>query len=242
MCEAAHWLLEHGGAGVVRDDIAMKTEIACGVVAAPVFVGVFTVLGARRAGYDWRRHAVSSLAVGREGWGQRANFVLVGGLYCVAARGLAESSSQVVGPTAVPALVFAAGLGLIGAGVFVTDPVAGFPPEHAVAGARAEPSEVTPTRGGQLHNLCAIPVFVGLPVAALIAAGSAIRRREYRWAGYCAASGIGMASACALFGTAFGGMSRLVPRGGLFQRISIASGFAWLSALSIRALRSTSQT
>jgi Protein of unknown function (DUF998) len=78
---------EHRGGGVIGDDHVVKTKIACGVAAGPVFVGVFTVLGARRAGYDWRRHAVSSLAVGREGWGQRANFMLVGGLYCVAALG-----------------------------------------------------------------------------------------------------------------------------------------------------------
>jgi hypothetical protein len=215
----------------------VTTKIACGVVAGPVFVGVFTVLGARRTGYDWRRHAVSSLAVGREGWGQRANFMLVGGLYCVAARGLAHSSSRVVGPAVVPALVFAAGVGLIGSGAFVTDPVAGFPPEHAAGDAFAASAEVAPTRAGQLHNLCAIPIFVGLPVATLVDAGSAVRRREYRWAVYCAGSALGMASACALFGAAFGGVPTLVPRGGLFQRISIATGFGWLSALSCRALR-----
>jgi hypothetical protein len=59
-----------------------------------VFVGAFTAIGARRSGYDWRRHAVSSLADGREGWLQRANFMLVGGLYCVAARGLARDSRR----------------------------------------------------------------------------------------------------------------------------------------------------
>jgi hypothetical protein len=107
------------------DGLVVKTKIAGGVVAGPVFVGVFTALGARRAGYDWRRHAASSLAVGRGGWGQRANFMLAGGLYCVAGRGLARSSSRVVGPAVVPVLVFAAGVGLIGSGAFVTDPVAG---------------------------------------------------------------------------------------------------------------------
>jgi hypothetical protein len=233
---------EHRGVGVIEDGLVVKTKIAWGVVAGPVFVVVFTVLGARRAGYDWRRHAVSSLAVGREGWGQRANFVFVGGLYCVAARGLARSSSRVVGPAVVPALVFAAGVGLIGSGVFVTDPVAGFPPEHARAGAFDAIAEVAPTRGGRLHNLCAVPIFVGLPVAALVGAGSAVRRREYGWAAYCAGSAICMARACALFGAAFGGVPTLASRGGLFQRVSIATGFGWLSALSFRALRRASQS
>ena len=225
---------------MIGDDLVVETKIACGVIAGPVFVATFTALGARRAGYDWRRHAVSSLAVAREGWGQRANFMLVGGLYCVAARGLVRSSSRVGEPAVVPALVCAAGVGLIGSGVFVTDPVAGFPPEHA-AGAVGATAEVAPTRSGQLHNLCAIPIFVGLPAAALVDAGSAVRRREYGWAACCAGTAIGMASACALFGAAFGGAPTLVPRGGLFQRISIATGFGWLSALSIRALRPASQ-
>ena len=176
----------------------MNRKLGCGVIAGPLFVGVFTVLGSRRAGYDWRRHAVSSLAVGREGARQRSNFMIVGGLYCVAARGLARSPSRVVGPAVVPALVFAAGVGLIGSGLFVTDPVAGFPPERAPAGGFDAVAQVAPTRSGQLHNLCAIPIFVGLPVAALVAAGSAVRRREYRWATYCAGSAIGMATACAL--------------------------------------------
>ena len=223
--------------GVIGNDLAVKTKIACGVIAGPMFVSAFTALGARRAGYDWRRHAVSSLAFGREGWGQRANFMLVGALYCVAARGLARSSGRVAGPAVVPALVFAAGVGLIGSGVFVTDPVAGFPPDHAPAGALDAAAEVAPTRNGQLHNLCAIPIFVGIPLAALAGAGSAVRRREYRWAAYCAATAIGMASACALFGAAFDGVPMLVPCGGVFQRMSIATGFAWLSVLSFRALR-----
>jgi hypothetical protein len=137
----------------------------------------------------------------------------------------------------VPALVFAAGVGLIGSGLFVTDPVAGFPPEHAPAGSLDASEEFSPTRSGQLHNLCAIPIFVGLPVAALLCAGSAARHREFRWAAYCAGSAIGMAGASALFGAAFGGVPTLIPHGGLFQRISIATGFGWLSALSFRAFR-----
>ncbi|HXD65923.1 MAG TPA: hypothetical protein VNV17_14960 [Solirubrobacteraceae bacterium] len=38
-----------------------------------------------------------------------------------------------------------------------------------------------------------------------------------------------MTSAFGLFGAAFGGAPRLAGRGGVFQRISITAGFAWLS-------------
>jgi Protein of unknown function (DUF998) len=216
---------------------AAPIRTACGVVAGPLFIGVFTALGKRRAGYDWRRHAVSSLGAGRQGWPQRANFMIVGGLYCLGAPGLARSPTPIVGPSAVPALIFGAGAGLVGSGLFVTDPVAGFPPPAPdPGGVDSTPTSIEPTRAGKLHNLCAIPVFVGIPVAALTSAGSATRRGEYRWAAYCAGSAIVMTGACVLFGAAFGGEPRLAPRGGLFQRISIASGFSWMSALSLRAL------
>ena len=195
----------------------------------------------RRAGYDWRRYPVSSLADGREGWAQRANFIVAGALYCFAAQGLAEGPRRAVGPSVVPALVGGAGVGLIGSGLFVTDPVAGFPPlsarvQDAVDGT---PPVAARTAKGKLHNLCAIPVFAGIPAAALTCAGSATRSGEYRWAAYSAGSAVVMAGAFMLvLGAAVGhGVPRLAGRSGVVQRISIASGFGWLSALSLRASR-----
>jgi hypothetical protein len=136
----------------------------------------FTAIGARRAGYSWRRHAVSSLADGRGGWSQRANFALTGALYCIAAHGLARSPKPTVGPRVVPALIFGVGGGLVGSGLFVTDPVAGFPPAPSEHDDPERTRSIAPTRGGRLHNLCAIPIFAGIPVAALICATSAARR------------------------------------------------------------------
>ena len=217
----------------------VPTEIACGVLAGPLFVSSFTAIRARRAGYSWRRHAVSSLADGRDGWSQRANFALTGALYCIAAHGLTRSPKRTVGPRVVPALIFGAGAGLVGSGLFVTDPVAGFPPAPGEHDDPERTRSIAPTRGGRLHNLCAIPIFAGIPVAALICATSAARRGEYRWASYSAGSATAMTSAFVLFGAAFGGASRVAGQGGVFQRISITAGFRWLSALSLRALSAT---
>jgi hypothetical protein len=208
-------------------------------VAGPLFVSAFTAIGTWRAGYDWRAHAVSSLADGRGGWLQRANFMLAGGLYCVAARGLARSPMRIIGPRVIPALIFGAGAGLIGSGLFVTDPVGGCPPSSRDHDAtNGAPAGVAGSREGKLHYLCAIPIFAGIPAAALTCAGSAARRGEYRWASYSVGSAFVMARAFMLFGAAFGGVPRLVERGGIFQRISIVAGFGWLSALSLRALTS----
>jgi hypothetical protein len=56
------------------------------------------------------------------------------------------------------ALIGAAGADLIGAAVFATDPVSGYPP--GTPGALTQPS-----RTGMMHNLAAVPVFLGLPAA-----------------------------------------------------------------------------
>lgn len=224
------------------DNPTVRAQTACGVLAGPLFVAAFAAIGAKRAGYDWRAHAVSSLACGREGWLQRANFVLTGVLYSSAARGIGRCPRQSTGSRLIPALLGAAGAGLVGSGVFVTDPVGGFPPavpgenrsnEEAVAG-------VAPSLEGSLHNLCAIPIFAGIPVAGLASALAAARRKDYGWACYSAASSLVMVGSFVLFGAAFGGrVPRLLGKGGIFQRMSVAAGFGWLSALSLRCLSST---
>lgn len=217
--------------------VAVRATTACSVVAGPLFVSAFTALGRRRAGYDWRRHGVSSLADGREGWAQRVNFVLAGGLYCTGAAGLARSPRQIIGPPVVPALIFGAGAGLIGSGLFVTDPVAGFPPSAPnPEGVDGPPPRAPATRAGTLHNLCAIPIFIGVPVTALTCAVSAARRSEYRWAVSSAGSAMLMFGTSLLFGAAFDGVPGLAGHGGVFQRISITTGFGWISALSLRAM------
>ncbi len=213
-------------------------QLLCGALAGPLFAIAFTVIGANRAGYDWQRLPVSALAIGRHGWLQRMNFVVAGVLYSYAAGGLRRSPKRRIGPRAVPALVAGVGVGLIGSGMFVTDPVGGFPP-GAPDGASLDDGRsgtLTPTLAGRLHNLCAVPIFAGIPVAAIASAATALRNRDYRWAGYSAATALAMIGSFLMFGSAFSEGSRLVDKGGIFQRLSIASGCGWLTALSLRAL------
>ena len=139
---------------------AVSAELTCGVAAGPCFVSAFTAIGGTRAAYEWRRHAVSSLADGRGGWLQRANFIVTGSLYCIAAHGLARSSRP-GGPRVVPVLTFGAGGGLICSGLFVTDPVAWYPPSPSDHNQPDRTPPVAPSRAGRLHNLSAIPIFFG---------------------------------------------------------------------------------
>jgi hypothetical protein len=173
---------------------------------------------------------------------QLSNFIFTGLLYVLAASGLASCPRRIVGSRAISALVGGAGLGLIGPGVFVTDPVGGFPPaspEEQSAGTAQSATELS--RTGALHNLCALPIFIGIPAAGLFGAAFFARNREYLWAGYSAGSSLVMTGSFVLFGRSFGHAARVAGNAGVFQRISIATGFGWLSALSLRALSSLRQ-
>jgi hypothetical protein len=206
--------------------------LRCGAVAGPVFVGVFLLEGAVRDGYRPLRHPVSSLALGPRGWIQAGNFAVAGTLFLAGAAGLARAGDLAASGRAAPALIGAAGAGLIGSAVFTTDPVSGYPP--------GTPDALTePSRGGTVHNLAAVPVFAGLPAAALACGWRSWRAGQHRFGLYSAGTAVTMLTTMALAGAGFGQSPRLVSVGGLFQRVSIITGFAWLTALSARALRRT---
>ena len=206
-----------------------------GVAAGPVFVAVFLLEGAVRDSYRPLRHPVSSLALGPRGRIQAGNFVVAGTLFLAGAAGLARAGEPVGSSRAVPALIGAAGAGLIGAAVFATDPVSGYPP--------GTPDALTqPSRTGTAHNLAAVPVFMGMPAAAFAHGWRSWRACQRRLGLYSAGSAVTMLTTTVLAGAGFSQSPRLVNVAGLFQRTSIIAGFAWLTVLSARALRRTPAT
>lgn len=108
--------------------------LASGVVAGPLFIGVGLIQAFTRDGFDLSRHPLSLLSLGGPGWIQIANFVVTGLLYVACAVGLRRVLHPDRGGTWGPRLVGAIGVGLVLAGVFVTDAGAGFP-RGAPAGA-----------------------------------------------------------------------------------------------------------
>jgi Protein of unknown function (DUF998) len=205
--------------------------LRCGAAAGPVFVAVFLLEGAVRDGYRPLRHPVSSLALGPRGWIQAGNFAMAGTLFLAGGAGLARAGGPAAS-RAAPVLIGAAGAGLIGAAVFTTDPVSGYPP--------GTPDALThPTRTGIAHNLAAVPVFVGLPAAALASGWRSWRAGQRRFGLYSAGTAVAMLATAALAGAGFGQSPRLIELGGLFQRASIITGLAWITALSAQALRRT---
>jgi hypothetical protein len=212
-----------------------RVLLRCGVAAGPVFIAVFLLEGAVRDGYRPLRHPVSSLALGPRGWVQAGNFAVAGTLFLAGAAGLALAGEPVGSSRAAQALIGAAGAGLIGSAVFTTDPVSGYP--------RGTPDALTqPSRAGTAHNLAAVPVFLGLPAAAAACGWRSWRAGQHGFGLYSAGTAVTMLTTMAVAGAGFGQSPRLVNVAGAFQRTSIITGFAWLTALSARALGRTPAT
>jgi Protein of unknown function (DUF998) len=119
------------------------------------------------------------------------------------------------------ALIGAAGVGLIGAAVFTTDPAAGSPPVAPDAAAQ-------PTRTGMAHTLTAVPLFAGLTAAALTCSWQSFRAGQRGFGWYCAPTATAMLGTMALAGAGFnqsppaGQSCRIVPAGTHRDRLRLA--------------------
>lgn len=113
--------------GIGEYPLSLRRLLACGVIGPLFFITVFLVEGATRPDYSPLRHLVSSLAYGDWGWTQRANFVISGLLLLTFAMGLQRMLRPLRDSVWGPLLIGLAGIGLIGAGFFVADPLNGYP-------------------------------------------------------------------------------------------------------------------
>ena len=200
-----------------------------GVAGVVLFVAVFTVIGASRAAYDPIRHFVSILSLGDGGAVQIVNFVVGGVLIAGLGLGLARSLTPGPGARWIPRLVTVAGFALAGCGVFIPDPSLGYPP--------GTPNElITPlTWHGAIHYLCATAIGVALSAAVLLGIRRGLALGERGLAAVSIGTAIAAVGACGLL-LLFGGGDP-VQRVGLFERIGIYAGWAWLAGLGILALR-----
>lgn len=218
----------------MKTNVKTKWLLACGVIGGPLFVLVFLVEGATRATYDPLRHPVSSLALGDSGWMQTTNFIVAGFLTLAFAVGLRRALGPGKGSTWGPLLVGVWAVGLLGAGIFVTDPVSGYPP--------GRPDRAVQYRWhGALHDLFSLPAFVALAAACFVFGRRFAGRGERGWAIYSAVSGFVFAVAFVLSSAGFGQAAGLVDLAGLFQRVAVTVGLGWLTLLAVHFLRSSSE-
>jgi len=195
-----------------------------------LFLLAATLLGATRRRYDATLLPISVLAVRRYGWTQIANFVLCGMLMVVFAAGL-HFVLEGRGATWGPIMFALIGTGLVGAGLFATDPGNGFPPPG-----QAEPG---PTLHGHLHDVLSLLVFAGFPAAAFVMASHFTPHGEHRWAHGTRVCGWLLAAGFVVVLVAFNQGGGLADVAGVIQRVWLAVAFGWLTAVSIHILQRT---
>lgn len=145
-----------------------------GVVATPLFVVLWALQAFTREGFRPTFHPLSLLSLGEGGWVQIFNFVVTGLLIAGCGIGLGRTLTRGHLTRWTVALIALMGLGLVIAGVFVTDAGAGFP-EGAPAGAPEM------SWHGALHQagfLLTQLAFVGAAVVLAVRFG---RRRQWGW-------------------------------------------------------------
>jgi hypothetical protein len=120
-----------------------------------------------------------------------------------------------VSGSALPVVVGAVGAGMVLAGVFATDT----PDEIAEAGL---------SRRGVLHMASAVPVFVGMPLAAFAGARRLAAEGRTGWAALSVAAGVASITAATATGAGMSEESPLAPRAGTFQRLALVAGLGWI--------------
>ena len=202
-----------------------------GAVVAPLFVVFFSILGATRVDYHALRHPVSSLALGPGGVFQRVNFWLTGAFFLAGAAGRWRSRiSMSLRTPAGPILLSTVGIGLIGAGVFASDPLSGYPPGTPPVGPI--------TLVGELHQIFSTPVFLCLPAAAFVYARAFRRSGRPGWSVLSLVAGLAQLAIFVIAAVGFDQQAGWKEWAGLFQRVSLIVGLGWFSMLCARTFHS----
>ena len=211
-------------------DSYTKWLLICGVIAGPLFTIAWFLQGLARADYDPMRHPISSLSLGEYGWIQAVNFFVIGILTFAFALGLHNSLQSRGGSKWGPILIALIGIGFIGAGLFVTDPMNGYPP-----GTPALPIQFTLV--GRLHRLFSAFFFLGLPGACFVLARLFAKNGENTWATYSRITGVAFLIMFVITTLGFSQVAGLVDYAGLLQRITVTIGLAWLTLLPLYLLK-----
>jgi uncharacterized protein DUF998 len=207
------------------DSSRIRTLLVCGVLAGPLYitVGVLEILF--RQGFDIRRHALSLMSNGPAGWIQIASFIVSGGLVIACAAGMRRALHPGRAGTWGPLLLAVYGLGLIGAGVFVADPMDGFP-----VGTPPGPPTVV-TWHGPLHFVAGGVGFFAVIATCLVFARRFAAMRQAAWAAFSFLTGV-------LFLLGFAGIASGSKQPWIILAFTatVVLVWLWLSALSVRLI------
>ena len=213
-----------------KTDKKTKILLLSGAIGCWLFVLASIIEGGIQVDYNPIRHPVSSLSIGEFGWLQVVNFIILGLLILGFALGVWRSLQPSKDSLLAAIVIGLVAIGLIGAGIFTTDPEYGYPVDI--------PLMLAPfSIHGQLHEFFSILIFVGLPIACFILRHRFLTLGEPGWAAYSAFTGIAMFGTFILSGLAFKQKVQLSDFAGLYQRLSITLGSIWITLLALHLIR-----
>jgi len=201
-----------------------KLLLMGGVLAGPIYliVGIAQIL--TREGFDITRHPLSMMSLGDLGWTQITNFIVTGLLVIMGAIGLRRLAQADKRLRRGALLIGIYGLGVVGGGLFVTDPALGFPP------GTPDTYPQTMSWHGLLHFIFGQIGFLALIVASFVYARYFAKNGSSGWAMFSGLTG-------ALF--LFAILSTVATAGGdgsvwalLALYAAVILAWMWLAALS----------
>mgnify|MGYP001367773844 CR=1 FL=1 len=198
--------------------------LQAGVLAGPLYILVGVLQMHFREGFDIRKHELSLMSIGPYGWLQIANFLLSGMMVIACGVGLRKVLRSVKGGTWGPVLLCGYGLGLIGAGLFVADPAAGFPV--------GMPETNMISWHGLLHFVTGAIGFLCLIGSCIVFARRFLKQGSRGWAIYSVATGVLFFAAFA--GIASGSKSEWL---NLAFTVAVVLGWTWISLIAFRFSR-----
>lgn len=214
----------------MREDLKTNILLFCGAIACPLFIVTVLIEGAIRPNYNSLLYPLSSLSIGDTGWTQISNFIFTGTLLVIFSFGLKQVCKSDKEKFQGPLLIRLVGFGLIGAGVFVTDPIFGYPTDKPLVLRQF-------TFHGHLHDGFSMLVFICLPWACFVFRKYFIAKAKKNWANYSAFTGYAMIVTFIIASMGFKQLSGFVNYAGLFQRVCIAIGWTWITLLSLHLIK-----
>jgi hypothetical protein len=203
-----------------------KRLLTGGILAGPIYilVGIAQIL--TREGFDITRHPLSFMSLGEQGWVQILNFLVTGLLVIAGAIGLRRVAQADKRLRRGAVLLGIYGLGVVGGGLFLTDPALGFPP------GTPDTYPETISWHGLLHFLFGQVGFLALIIASFVYGRYFATNGLPGWALFSVLTGaIFLLAIFASVATA-GGEGSAGASLALYGAVALA--WIWLSALSYR--------
>jgi len=212
----------------IKLNLNNKWLILCGLIGSVFFTFSWIIQEAFREGYNPMMNPISALAIGPLGWMQILTFFISGALIILFGYGLfnkRKNKEKLLSKWA-PILIIICGIGLIGAGCFITDPINGYPQGTPVL------SE-SPSLESSIHQIFSAFLFLGLPLACFVIGNYFAHKRDLKWLLYCFLTGMSFLVVFFLAMLGFEQIGGFQNYAGLLQRITITIGFLWMSLISV---------